>query len=363
MSMLGLLIRRALQVGDTALAGRLARSAGECLAGARAAAELERILGKPDNLAYRPPGGPSRSHPAPPGAPASGTGQGPAPAAGPDPGPAPAPQRPALDELEELIGLAEVKTRVKSIISFVRHQRRRQDKGLKETGVTLHMVFTGNPGTGKTTVARLMARAFREQGVLRQGHLVEVARADLVGEYVGQTAQKTMARIQEAVGGMLFIDEAYSLTRNTQGNDFGLEAVDTLIKAMEDHRSEMVVVAAGYSLEMEAFVAANSGMFSRFQHYLHFPDYTPEELFAILELMLKQRQYQLSPAAAAKVREVLARSDISLGNARLARDLLEESILRLALRVAAIPEEQLDQDDDILLEAADIPDNFKYLVR
>lgn len=367
MSVLRLLIRRALQLGDVALAGRLARSHGhEQQALAQAREELERILGgppRPDYLTYRPPGAQDPERAGGPAArPPSSPAHPPAAAARPTPAPARGPERPALEELAELVGLTEVKAKVKSIVQFVRHQQRRRTRGLKDTGVTLHMVFTGNPGTGKTTVARLMGRAFREQGVLRQGHLVEVARADLVGEYVGQTAQKTMARIEEARGGMLFIDEAYSLTRNQQGNDFGIEAVDTLIKAMEDHRSDLVVVVAGYSREMAEFITANSGMFSRFQHYVHFPDYTPEELLAIFRLMLKQRQYQLSPAAEARVKDVLARCDISLGNARLARDLMEESILRLALRVADIPEAQLDEDDDILLEETDIPPDFKYVV-
>ena len=216
------------------------------------------------------------------------------------------------------------------------HNLRRQN-GLKTVDMSLHMVFSGNPGTGKTMIARLMARIYRSLGVLSKGHLVEVDRSGLVAGYVGQTATKTTAAIDKAMGGELFIDEAYTL--NSKGeNDFGQEAIDTLLKAMEDRREDLVVIVAGYDGLMDAFIHSNPGLESRFNRYLHFDDYSVDEMMSILDLQLKKGQYQLDDAARSAVREYIEVSNtgsIAFGNARGVRNIFERLLVAQANRLSS----------------------------
>ncbi len=246
-----------------------------------------------------------------------------------------------LAELDELIGLQQVKKLVREVHAFVEIQQRRARAHLAAEPTVLHMIFKGNPGTGKTTVARIFGRLFREMGVLPKGHLVECERADLVGEYIGHTAQKTREQIRRALGGILFIDEAYSLARGGE-KDFGKEAIDTLVKSMEDHKNELVVILAGYSREMDLFLQTNPGLKSRFPIQIEFPDYSPSELMRIADLMLRQRQYELAPEARDKLyallRQVYREGDPNFGNARLVRNLIERAIRRQAVRLVAKPE-------------------------
>ncbi len=243
-----------------------------------------------------------------------------------------------LRELDSLVGLTEVKRLVREIQAYITIQARRAREGLVGEPMALHMIFRGNPGTGKTTVARLLGRIFREGGVLPRGHVVEVERADLVGEYVGHTAQKTREQVRRALGGILFIDEAYSLARGGD-RDFGREAIDTLVKAMEDHQRELVLILAGYRREMHQFLLANPGLWSRFPLQLDFPDYTLDELLAIADLMLERRQYRLEPAARQELARRIERARSGLGaaensgNARLVRNLIEAAMRRQALRL------------------------------
>ncbi|MCL6548865.1 MAG: AAA family ATPase [Alicyclobacillus sp.] len=216
-------------------------------------------------------------------------------------------------------------------------QRRRQQLQLRAEPVVLHMVFTGNPGTGKTTVARLLARMFHECGVLQKGHLVEVERADLVGEYIGHTAQKAREQIKKALGGVLFIDEAYSLARGGE-KDFGREAIDCLVKAMEDYRNQFIAIIAGYEREMEWFLATNPGLPSRFPIHLHFPDYDVPTLMEIARRMAQARQYRLSPDAELKLERML-RNELAgpgrfhFSNARWVRNAVERAIRVQAVRL------------------------------
>ena len=193
-------------------------------------------------------------------------------------------------ELHSYIGLDEVKKEVETLINLVTIQKLRKENGLPVNDLSLHMVFSGNPGTGKTMIARLMARVYKNLGILSKGQLVEVDRSGLVAGYVGQTAIKTSEVIEKAKGGVLFIDEAYALT-NRGGNDYGQEAVDTLLKAMEDHRDDLIVIVAGYVGPMEEFIHSNPGLESRFNRFLHFPDYTVEEMMAIFDMRCKQSGY------------------------------------------------------------------------
>ncbi|MGB9847232.1 MAG: AAA family ATPase, partial [Desulfotomaculales bacterium] len=217
-----------------------------------------------------------------------------------------------------------------------------------------HMIFKGNPGTGKTTVARIIGRLFKEMGVLPKGHLVEVERADLVGEYIGHTAQKTREQLKRALGGVLFIDEAYSLARG--GNrDFGKEAIDVLVKGMEDNKDNLVLILAGYREEMDWFIETNPGLRSRFPIHLSFPDYSTEELLAIADLMLAKRQYVLSPAAREELRLVLEKEAASHrhnGNARLVRNFIEKSIRQQALRL--LDKREVTRQDLMTISREDI---------
>ena len=239
-------------------------------------------------------------------------------------------------ELDTYIGLGEVKREVNNLISMATVFKRREEAGLPNADFSLHMVFTGNPGTGKTMIARLMARIYRSLGILSRGQLVEVDRSGLVAGYVGQTAIKTSKIIEKALGGVLFIDEAYAL--NGKGdNDFGQEAIDTLLKAMEDHRDDLVVIVAGYDGLMEKFIHSNPGLESRFNRYLHFDDYTLEEMFAIFEMRCRKSQYTLSPDAEQDVKDFIydENSDgITFGNARGVRNLFEQILTEQANRLA-----------------------------
>ncbi|GGJ04271.1 stage V sporulation protein K [Alicyclobacillus cellulosilyticus] len=248
----------------------------------------------------------------------------------------------ALRELDQLVGLQEVKAIVREVFAYLYMQRRRAQLHLRADPMALHMVFKGNPGTGKTTVARILARMFHECGLLAKGHLVEVERADLVGEYIGHTAQKTREQIKRALGGVLFIDEAYSLARGGE-KDFGREAIDCLVKGMEDYREQFIVILAGYAREMDAFLATNPGLPSRFPIQLTFPDYDDEMLICIARQMAQARQYQITPEAEAKIRQQLMRIRrvphlcSGFSNARWVRNTLERAMRRHALRLFDAP--------------------------
>lgn len=251
-----------------------------------------------------------------------------------------------MQELNNLIGLSEVKNLVTEIYAFLQIQKRREKENLCNEPLVLHMIFKGNPGTGKTTVARIFGRLFRAMGVLSRGHLVEVERADLVGEYIGHTAHKTREQIKKALGGILFIDEAYSLARGGE-KDFGKESIDALVKAMEDHKDNLVLILAGYRQEMDWFIRTNPGLHSRFPLHITFPDYTVDELLQIGELMLKRRQYRLADEAKAVLKAILvdklAGGNQNEGNARLVRNLIERAIRRQAVRL--IKKKRLTRDE------------------
>lgn len=249
-------------------------------------------------------------------------------------------------ELENIVGLDEVKDYVLRLKDSVQANQRRAQAGMKTGSVSMHMIFAGNPGTGKTTIARLVGKYLKAIGALRGGQLVEVSRADLVGRYVGHTAPLTNQVIRSALGGVLFIDEAYSLYRG-KDDSFGLEAIDTLVKGMEDHRDDLVVILAGYSKEMEQFLTANSGLASRFPNKIEFPDYTGEELWRILELSAKGRGYRLAEDCQEPLTEYFTRAQAENaaenGNGRMARNLLERAILNQSRRLAAEPQAALDE--------------------
>ena len=248
-------------------------------------------------------------------------------------------------EINELVGLAPVKEYVFGLADNLQVQQRRAAAGLKTASLSMHMIFTGNPGTGKTTIARLVARYLKAIGALKGGQLVEVTRADLVGRYTGHTAPLTNSVIESALGGVLFIDEAYSLYRGEQ-DSFGLEAIDTLVKGMEDHRDELVVILAGYTKEMETFLTANSGLASRFPNKIEFPDYTAEELLQITQVLAKNKGYTLAEACTEPLLGYYARWQAAdartAGNGRLARNTLEKAIFHQSRRLVAEPAAALD---------------------
>mgnify|MGYP000628928893 FL=1 len=248
-------------------------------------------------------------------------------------------------EINELVGLAPVKEYVFGLADNLQVQQRRAAAGLKTASLSMHMIFTGNPGTGKTTIARLVARYLKAIGALKGGQLVEVTRADLVGRYTGHTAPLTNSVIESALGGVLFIDEAYSLYRGEQ-DSFGLEAIDTLVKGMEDHRDELVVILAGYTREMETFLTANSGLASRFPNRIEFPDYTAVELLQITQVLAKNKGYTLAEACTEPLLGYYARWQTAdartAGNGRLARNTLEKAIFHQSRRLVAEPAAALD---------------------
>jgi len=248
-------------------------------------------------------------------------------------------------ELDELVGLAPVKEYVFGLADNIQVQQRRAAAGFKTASLSMHMIFTGNPGTGKTTIARLVARYLKAIGALKGGQLIEVGRGDLVGRYTGHTAPLTNSVIESALGGVLFIDEAYSLYRGEQ-DSFGLEAIDTLVKGMEDHRDELVVILAGYTKEMETFLTANSGLASRFPNKIEFPDYTADELLDITTVLAKGKGYRLAESCTFPLLGYYKRRQAldsrTAGNGRLARNTLEKAIFNQSRRLVAEPASELD---------------------
>ncbi|ACB50997.1 putative ATPase [Crocosphaera subtropica ATCC 51142] len=245
-----------------------------------------------------------------------------------------------LKELDKLIGLNHLKDEVRQYINFLKVQKLREKQGLQPVPITLHSVFCGSPGTGKTTVARLMGQIYQQLGILKKGHLIETDRSGMVAGYVGQTAQRVDELVHSALDGVLFIDEAYTLKPVDPGNDFGQEAIDMLLKRMEDYRDRLVVIVAGYGDEMTRFVNSNPGLKSRFSRYFYFEDYTPQELLAIFEIFCDQHRYSLTEAAKevllTRFKELYDHRDKSFGNGRLVRNMFEKTIEKQANRLVTI---------------------------
>ncbi|MBI4723888.1 MAG: CbbX protein [Rhodomicrobium sp.] len=262
-----------------------------------------------------------------------------------------------LDELDrELIGLAPVKTRIREIAALLLVERARKRLGLAHDTPTLHMSFTGNPGTGKTTVALRMAGILHRLGYVRRGHLVSVTRDDLVGQYIGHTAPKTKEVLKKAMGGVLFIDEAYYLHRAENERDYGQEAIEILLQVMENQRDDLVVILAGYANRMDKFFSTNPGFRSRIAHHIEFPDYTSEELLAIAGKMLSQQNYHLSPEARQALADYIAkrRTQPHFANARSIRNALDRARLRQANRIFANASGPLTAAQLSEISAADI---------
>lgn len=270
------------------------------------------------------------------------------------------PEHTALIEVEEelgsLVGMEEMKRMIKEIYAWLYVNKKREEVGLLAGKQALHMMFKGNPGTGKTTVARLIGKLFQKMNVLSKGHLIEAERADLVGEYIGHTAQKTRDLIKKAIGGILFIDEAYSLGRGGE-KDFGKEAIDTLVKHMEDKQHDFILILAGYSREMEYFLTLNPGLHSRFPLVVDFPDYTVDQLIEIADRMVKERDYVLSFEAEKKLREHLiwvksVLNPLSFSNGRYIRNVIEKSIRAQAMRL--LMHSHYDRHDLMTLRSNDL---------
>ena len=264
-------------------------------------------------------------------------------------------------ELDELIGLESVKEEVHTIANFAKIQQQRKAQGLKVPKMSFHLVFTGSPGTGKTTVARIVARIYKDLGILKSGHTVETDRSGLVAEYVGQTATKTNAVIDSALNGVLFIDEAYALVPEDARSDYGQEAISTLLKRMEDDRDKLVVIIAGYPNEMKRFIDSNPGLQSRFTRYINFPDYTEQELFDIFKLYLNKNQYTITDDAAQLLKEnldyVVAHKTKNFGNARYVRNIFERAVEQQANRLSA--KRNISDDELSVLTKEDIANAFK----
>ena len=306
-----------------------------------------------DSLGLPRPGQPAAVATGGPAAPSATTSSADASAAA---APTAAPARPLVEllaELDALVGLDHVKREVRRLTSLLQVQQLRRDRALPVIETSHHLVFTGNPGTGKTTVARLLSEIYHAVGVVSQGHLVETDRGKLVAGFVGQTALKTQAALESALGGMLLIDEAYALARGGE-NDFGLEAIDTLVKFMEDHRDDLAIVAAGYTDEMQTLIDTNPGLKSRFTRTIHFPDYTDDELTRIFLLLGERNRYHLSEDALARVRHHIAAEPRTrgFGNARYVRNLFETAIAHQAMRLAPLTD--LTDEQLVTLTAADI---------
>ena len=269
------------------------------------------------------------------------------------------PETDPMEDLNSLIGLASIKHDVKELTDFAKVQKMRKDEGMKAVPVSLHLVFTGNPGTGKTTVARIISRIYKQIGVLSKGQLVEVDRSGLVAGYVGQTALKTQEKINEALGGVLFIDEAYSLS---QENDaFGQEAIDTILKAMEDHRDDLVVIVAGYTDPMEKFINSNPGLKSRFNKYIEFPDYSVDELEQIFNMNCEKYEYEVEEEAKKHIRMLISARKLTrienFANAREVRNLFEEIVTNQARRIAGL--ENPTPEDIKLIKSEDLTEEKK----
>lgn len=262
-----------------------------------------------------------------------------------------------LDELNGLVGLSSVKEEIRSLINLIKIRKLRARANMPELEMSYHMVFTGSPGTGKTTVARLVAKIYKELGILSEGNLIETDRSGLVAGYVGQTAIKVHEIVEQAIGGILFIDEAYSLVNPDVPNDFGMEAVDTLVKLMEDHRDNLVIIVAGYTKEMRRFLKSNSGLISRFNKFIDFPDYSTDELVEIMESMAEDKELRLDDGAKAAVRKLLRKKSItaeweSFGNARGIRNLFEKLVMNQANRLVQL--EEPSKEDLALITKEDV---------